>query len=270
MNRNALNKSLILASILISFGLVATGCGKKASSSSTDQIISETTKHEGPPQANHNVKPLDLGIVESFAVMAYSSITSSPRSNINGKVGLKPGTRNLIALDASSEVEGGSVNIYSGDDIGDKAIYLSLAREDLITAYREAAVRPTDKEKNEQFGGKLGGKTLPPGIYRWSDGVIIDSDMNLEGNSKDVWIFQITGNVLVANGARVRLSDGAKARNVFWQISGKVNLEENSVVSGTMMSQLNFEMKNSAKVNGRALVKNGKLIMNQNVINMPQ
>lgn len=269
MKRIAIKKSLILAS-LICMGLVA-GCGSKdGGGSATDAVTIETTpKIEGPPQPNHNVKALDLGIAESFAAMAYTSITSNPTSNIKGKVGLKPGTRSLIALDASTEVEGGSINIYSGEETGDKAIYLTLAREDLISAYRDAAGRPTDKDKVNQFGGAIGGKVLPPGIYNWPNGVVVDSDVTLEGNSKDVWIFQITGNVSVASGVHFKLTGGAKARNVYWQVSDKVTLEANSVVPGTMMSQLTFEMKNGAKVNGRALVKNGKLIMNQNVIDLP-
>lgn len=275
MKRNTRKIALMLASLIICTGLIATGCGSKgpgAISSTTpvtDPVITEPPKSDGPPEANHKVKPLDLGIVESFAAMAYSSITSSPTSNIKGKVGLKPGTRTLIALDAATEVEGGSINIYSGDDVGDKAIYLSLAREDLISAYREAEARPTDKDKIEAYSGKIGGKTLPAGIYRWSNGVVIDSDVSLSGNSKDIWIFQITGNVDVASGAHVKMVDGSKARNVYWQISGKVNLDANSEIPGTMMAQLTIEMKNAAKLKGRALVKNGKLIMNQNTIETP-
>lgn len=266
---NRIKKSLITVSALLALGLVVSGCGKKSSDSVSEAVIIDTTKTEGPPTPNHKVLPLDLGIAESFAIMAYSAITSSPTSNISGKVGLKPGTRTLLALDAATEVDGGSINIYSGDDTGDKAIYLTLAREDLISAYKEAAARPADKDKVEAYAGKLGGKILPPGIYQWSSGVSVDTDFILEGTSKDVWIFQITGDVFVASGAHMKLMGGAKARNVYWQVSGKVNLEARSVVAGTIMSQLTFEMKSSAKINGRALVKNGKLLLHQNVIALP-
>ncbi len=274
MKGNLIKKSLILTSLLLSLGLLATRCGK-GDKQIPEPVVSDNSRVEvpvppsGPPVPNHNVKPLDLGIAQSFAAMAYSSIVSSPTSTIKGKVGLKPGRRTLIALDAKTEVEGGSDNVYSADDTGDKAIYLTLAREDLISAYREAAARETDKDKVEAYAGNIGGKTLPPGIYKWSNGVVIDSDVILEGNSKDIWIFQITGDVAVASGVNFKLLDGAKARNVYWQISGKVTLEANTKVPGTMMSQLTFEMKNSAKLNGRALVKNGKLLMNQNIIDVP-
>jgi len=94
--------------------------------------------------------------------------------------------------------------------------------------------------------------------------------LNLEfKNKKDVWIFQITGDVVVASGVRFKLLDGARPGNIYWQVSGKVTLEANTKVPGTIMSQLTFEMKNSAKLTGRALVKNGKLLMNQNTIEVP-
>lgn len=271
MKVNAIKKSLILTSLLIGLGLIATGCGKSGSGggsvSGTDPIT-QPTKIEGPPQANHNVKPLDLGIAESFAIIAYTSVASTPTSSVKGKVGLKPGTRSLIELE-NSEVERGSESIYAGNDSGDKANYLTIAREELIAAYRDAAARPFDVDKNESYAGIIGGKTLPPGIYKWSTGVKIESDVTLEGTSKDVWIFQIEGNVSLAAGVRVKLEGGAKARNVFWQISGKVDMDANSESVGTMISQLVFEMKTAAKLTGRAFVKNGKLIMNQSIIEIP-
>lgn len=270
MKKSAIKMSLMLTLLITCSGLIATGCGNSGSGGSavSDSVVVDTTKVEGPPVPNHNVKPLDLGIIESFAAMAYSSISSSATSNVKGKIGLKPGTRANISLN-SSEVDGGNDSIYSGDDVGDKATYLTLAREDLISAYRDAAALPTDKDKIEQFAGKLGGKVLPPGIYRWSEGVVIDSDVTLDGGSKDVWIFQITGNVSILNSARIQLGGNAKARNVFWQISGKVDMDSNTESVGTMMSQLVFEMKSGAKVYGRTLVKNAKLILNQNLIDLP-
>lgn len=273
MKKSLIKRSLILASLILGLSLLATRCGDKGDRQIPEPIVTDNSRVEIPPPVvpvpNHNVKPLDLGIAQSFAAMAYSSIISDPTSTISGKVGLKPGKRSLITLDAKTEVEGGTDNIYSGDDLGDKAIYLTLAREDLISAYREAAARPTDKDKIEAFQGKIGAKILPPGIYKWSSGLIVDSDVTLEGSKKDVWIFQITGDVVIASGVHFKLLGGARTGNIYWQVSGKVTLEENTKVPGTFMSQLTFEMKNSARLNGRALVKNGKLLMNQNTIEMP-
>ncbi|MDO9182984.1 MAG: ice-binding family protein [Bacteriovorax sp.] len=264
-----MNKLLLLFSTFISLGLIFTpGCGKKIMSSNSEEVTVGSAV-EVVPVPNHKVKALDLGIANSFAVMAYTSITSAPTSNINGKVGLKPGVRSLVTLNPRTEVSGGLSEIYAGDDVGDPLDYLNIAREDLIAAYRDAVARVTDKDKVEAYRGMPGGKILPPGIYRWSNGVVISSDMTLEGNDTDVFIFQISGDMSVSAKVRISLSGGVQAKNIFWQVSGKVTLESVSVVPGNIMSQLTFEMKSLAELHGRALVKNGKLIMNQNVINRP-
>jgi hypothetical protein len=264
-----MKNSLMLFSLAMSIGLILTpGCGKKAHNTNSGSVTSGSTI-EVVPVPNHKVKTIDLGIADSFAVMAYTSITSAPTSNISGKVGLKPGTRSLINLNPSTEVAGGLIEVYAGDDVGDPSDYLTIAREDLIAAYRDAVARPTDRDKVEAYKGKPGGKILPPGIYRWSSGATISSDMTLEGNDTDVFIFQIDGDMSVAPKVRIVLSGGARAKNIFWQVSGKVTLESTSVVPGTIMSQLTFEMKSLAQLNGRALVKNGKLLLSQNVITKP-
>ena len=39
-----------------------------------------------------------------------------------------------------------------------------------------------------------------------------------------VWILQISGDVVVASGARVTLTGGAKAENIFWQVAGSTTV----------------------------------------------
>ena len=264
-----MKRSLILLSFIMCLGLVILpSCGKKASSTNPNAVITTATI-EVTPVPNHTVKSVELGIADSFAIMAFTSITSAPTSNITGKVGLKPGTRSLINLNPATEVVGGLDEIYAGDDVGDPSDYMNMAREDLIGAYREIVSRPADKDKVEAYRGNPSGKILPPGIYRWSNGVTINSDVTLEGSSSDVFIFQITGDMSIAAKVRIVLSGGARAKNIYWQVSGKVDLGPTSVVQGTVMSQLTLEMKSLAQLNGRALVKNGKVLLSQNVITKP-
>lgn len=275
-----MKKSLIVLSLVMSIGLViAPGCGKKSSTKTSDiepvttsgkGTVTTAPNTESPIVPNHKVKAIDLGSADGFAILAYISITSAPISNITGKVGLKPGTRSLINLNPATEVVGGLPEVYAADDIGNSFDYLNIARENLIAAYRDIVSRPADKDKIEIFAGKPGGKILPAGIYRWSNGVTISSDITLEGNDTDIFIFQVTGEMRVSPNVRIILSGGARAKNIFWQVSKRVILESTSVAAGTIISQLTFEMKNLAQLNGRAFVKNGKLLLSQNVITKPE
>ncbi len=265
-----MKKKQLLLSIVMSLGLMISACGKKAEQSSSPggggKIISGSSPVETIPVPNHTTTGLDLGVAKSFSVMAYTSITSAPTSNISGKVGLKPGVRSQISINASTEVAGGRVDVYAGDDVGDPQNYITMAREDLIAAYRDAAGRTPDNDKLESYKGDIGGKILPPGVYHWSNGVTIPSDFSVEGNSTDVWIFQVDGDLNMADSTRVNLSAGANYKNIYWQVSGKVTLGSHSILKGTVMNQLTFEMKPNAQIVGRALCKNGKVLLSQNVI----
>ena len=267
-----MKKLAVFFTVTMSIGLVfIPSCGKKDSTDTSPISVSvERPPIKVVPVPNHGVKKIDLGILDSFAVMAYTSISSSPTSNIVGKVGLKPGTRTFINLNSTTEVKGGPTEIYAGDDIGDSADYLNFARANLISAYKEAASREADKDKIEAYAGNPGDKILPPGIYKWSNGVSITSDITLEGNSTDVYIFQIEGDMDIASNVRVVLSGGVRAKNIYWQVSGKTTLGAYCVIQGNIMTQISLEMKNLAHLNGRALVKNGKLIMTQSTINKPE
>jgi hypothetical protein len=260
---------LIIEIVILSLLLIlSSGCGKESKTSS-ESLSTSISKRDIKPIPNHKVKKIELGIADSFAVLAYTSIISAPTSTIIGKVGLMPGGRSLINLNLSTEVAGGSDDVYAGDDSGDQLNYLSIAKSDLISAYRDAVGRDTDKDKIESFGGKLGGRALPSGTYRWSSGVDINSDLTIEGSESDVFIFQIYGNLTVAPGVKILLNGGARAKNIFWQVSGRVLLDSFSSFKGTVISQMTFEMKNQAVLNGRAFVKNGKLILSQNSISRP-
>ncbi len=260
---------LLIEIVVLCLLLIFTyGCGKE-SGSNIESLNTSISKRDINPIPNHKVKKIELGIADSFAILAYSSIISAPTSTIMGKVGLMPGGRSLINLNLNTEVSGGSEDVYAGDDAGDQLNYLSIAKSDLISAYREVVGRVTDKDKIESFGGKLGGRVLPSGTYKWSSSVFINSDLVLEGSETDVFIFQIDGNLTLSPGVKILLNGGAKAKNVFWQVSGRVLLDSLSSFNGTVISQMTFEMKNQAVLNGRAFVKNGKLVLSQNNISRP-
>jgi len=264
-----MNNKKWFVSIAMSLALILTACGKNSSNSSDVKTTSGSSTQEVTPVPNHKTKAPDLGIAKSFGLMAYISIASSQSSNITGKVGLKPGVRSLIGLNAA-DVKGGSPEIYAGDDVGDPQSYLTMAREDLIGAYKEMAGRTTDKDKLEAYKGDLGGKVLPAGTYRFSNGATIPTDMTIEGTDTDVWIFQVEGDVNLAANARMNLSGGAQAKNVYWQASGRVVLGSNSAAVGTFINQLTAELKQGAQVNGRILCKNGKVLLTQSTISKPE
>ncbi len=57
----------------------------------------------------------------------------------------------------------------------------------------------------------------------------------------------------MANGKRIVLSGGALAKNVFWQVSGLVDLGTTVQFEGIVLSQTSIALRNKATVNGRLL-----------------
>jgi hypothetical protein len=129
---------------------------------------------------------------------------------------------------------------------------LTTAVGNMETAFTDAAGRPTP-EFTELGSGEIGGLVLVPGLYKWGTGVLISTDVTLNGGPNDVWIFQISGGITEAPGARVLLSGGALAKNIFWQTSGAVALDTTSHLEGIVLSQTEITLATGATVNGRLL-----------------
>ena len=139
---------------------------------------------------------------------------------------------------------------------------LTLAVSDMQNAYNNAAGR-MNPTATELGAGDISGMTFKPGLYKWSSGVTILEDITLKGNANAVWIFQIAGTLNINSAKKIKLSGGAQARNIFWQVAGATNLGSNSVFNGNILAYTAITMQSGAKLNGRALAQtNVTLIAN--------
>jgi hypothetical protein len=212
-------------------------------------LFAGTVSAEGP-------YPVNLNAAGDFTILSQTGITDVYRSTIDGDVGISPITGAALLL-ACDEVTG---LIYTVDAFGpncDKTITdattLTLAVGDMVEAYNDAAGRTADV--TELNAGEIGGLTLAPGTYKWSSNVSISTDVTLEGNEYDTWIFQIAGNLSEANGVRVLLAGGALAKNIVWQVAGSVTLGTNSHFEGVVLSKTLIAVNTGTSVTGRLLAQ---------------
>lgn len=263
MKKNRMLMSLISSFILLLF---VTGCGRKDTESSlaTSGSSAEETSTKRPGK----LRALALGKAEEFAILAYSNISSIPTSSINGKVGLMPGTRDMIKLNPS-EVAGGVSDIMAADDETNPPNLLSNAKVDMVTAYNKAAALIPDADKTN-FDSAIGGKKLSPGVYKWSGDLSIADDFSVEGDENAVWIFKIAGHLRVSDGVKMIMNGGSKASNIFWQVNGSAILRSMSEMSGTIIAQQFIELGSKSVLNGRAFAKNGHVSANQATVTRPQ
>ena len=197
-----------------------------------------------------------LGLAGKFVILSKSGITNVPTSAITGDIGTSPITGAAITGLTCGEVTG---TIYTVNAAGPacrviRPSRLHTAVLDMQTAYADAAGR-LHPRATELGAGEIGGLTIAPGLYKWSSGVLITTDVTLSGGPNDVWIFQIAGTLHEASGMRVRLVGGAQPQNIFWQVAGAVSIGTTAVFRGILLAKKNIAIKTGAVVVGRLLAQ---------------
>ena len=120
----------------------------------------------------------------------------------------------------------------------------------------------------ELGAGEIGGLTLQPGLYTWATGLLITTDVTLTGGPDDVWIFQVAGAMNQANGTRVTLTGGARAKNIFWQVAGAVALGTTAHFEGVVLGKTLIAVNTGASVNGRLLAQTA-VTLQMNAVTQP-
>jgi hypothetical protein len=240
---------LAIAAALVA--LIAVGAG-----------LSTAVGHRGPA-------PVDLGLAGKFVILTKAGITNVPTSAITGNIGTSPITGAAITGLGCGEVIG---KIFTVDSAGPpcrlkRPQMLTTAIHNMVTAYQDAAGR-THPKATELGAGQIGGLTIRPGLYKWSSGVLISTDVTLMGGPHAVWIFQIAGGLHEASAVKVHLSGGARAKNIFWQVAGVVTIGTTAHFKGIVLAKKNISPKTGAVITGRLFAQTA-VTLKQNRVTRP-
>jgi hypothetical protein len=220
--------------------------------------------------------PVDLATAGDFAILAKTGISTVPTSTVTGNLGVSPAAATFItgfslAADAtnvfstSPQVTG---KAYAADYTAPTPTNLTAAIGDMQLAFTDAAGRTPGV--TELGAGNIGGMTLTPGVYKWGTGLLVPTDVTLNGGATDVWIFQIAQDLTVASGARIVLAGGALPKNVFWQVAGLVDLGTTAHVEGIVLTQTSVTLRTGASINGRLLAQTAVNIDGSTVVEPPR
>ncbi|PKL16408.1 MAG: hypothetical protein CVV49_16460 [Spirochaetae bacterium HGW-Spirochaetae-5] len=209
-----------------------------------------------------NPAVVDLLTAGNFVILAKSAISTTGTTSITGDLGLSPAAATYITgfglvMDASNVFSTSSLvtgNLYAANYAAPTPANMTTAISDMEAAYTAAAGR-TLPDFTELGAGDISGLTLPRGLYKWGTGLLISTDIYLDGSATDVWIFQIGEGLTVASGARIHLTGGALAKNVFWQSFGAVTLGTTSHMEGVILTYTNVSMSTGATANSRLLAQ---------------
>jgi len=143
------------------------------------------------------------------------------------------------------------------------------AKLDLTTAYNDAMGRTHNPIK---VAGNIGGQTLYPGLYKSTSSLSISSgDLTLDarGHSGAIFLFQIASKFTMTTGRSVILTNGARARNVFWAVGSSATFGTGCSFYGNILAHQSISMATGTVMTGRALARVGAVTMQRNTIVKP-
>ncbi|MEX2534272.1 MAG: ice-binding family protein [Trueperaceae bacterium] len=220
-------------------------------------------------------QPVFLGTAGDYVILAKTAISTTGTTQVVGDVGISPAARSYItgfseSMDASNEFATSAIvtgKIYAADMAPPTPTRMTTAISDMETAYIDAAGRVTP-DFTGLGAGDISGLTLDPGLYKWSTGVAVNSNVTLDGGADDVWILQIAQDLTVADGVEVFLTGGALPENVFWQVAGQVTLGTTATIKGVVLSKTSIVMNTGAVFTGRALAQTA-VTLDANAVTAP-
>jgi Ice-binding-like len=198
------------------------------------------------------VATVPLGTSANYVVLGGSTVTNTGNSTLGGSLGVSPGT-SITGFPPGNVLAPGTTDKTNAA--------AQQAQSDLTAAYVNAAGRPLDATT----AADLSGRTLQGGVYAGpSKGALgLTGTLTLDGagNANSVFIFQTNSTLITGSSSTVRLINGAKECNVFWQVGSSATLGTGSTFVGNILALTSITVNSSVTVHGRALARNGAVTL---------
>lgn len=209
---------------------------------------------------------INLGLADGYAIFANTGIhTEAGASTITGDIGTGPGVTSTAitgfaltlpaasAYSTSAQVIG---KVYAFDYADPTPANVNTTSLNMGTAYHDAFTRtPGVGTFLNVGGGTVSDQTLVAGVYTWTSAVVIPTDLTLSGSATDVWVFQINGTLDMAAAKTVHLTGGALPQNIFWEVTGAVNIGADTHFEGNILGKTSITFGNHSSINGRLLAQ---------------
>ena len=247
-------KGTIMAYTTITF---ATGASLEGRALARTASVTLQTNAIGGSAASPLSPEVFLGAAANFMVLAGSKISNTGLTTVTGDIGVSP----------STVINGFPPGIFTGVEYPGDAPS-AAAQLALKAAYDSTSALIADST----IATQLGGFTYTPAVYKSGSGTFGLTDtltLNGNGDASAVWIFKMNGALTTASGSYVKLINGAKWYNVFWQVGTTATLGSNSTFSGSIMALSTITANNGANVVGRLLALTDSVSLNANNIDNP-
>jgi len=217
---------------------------------STDGVLAYTPIGCGSPVLNGPTAP-DLKTVSCYALFtANGGLTNSGVSFVTGDIGTNVGlTTGFQELNVTG-------NIHPIPDVSTAAVAADLID---IQTYLNNLSPDIELLYPAQFGKDL---VLTPHTYLLDAATVLTGNVTLNalGNADAVFVLKITGALSTSTYAKVLLMNGTQAKNVYWKITGAVEINDYSEFVGNVVANNGaINIKTGTVLLGRALTTSGAL-----------
>jgi hypothetical protein len=208
--------------------------------------------------------PVLLGFAGTYAILAKAGITTTGTTAIVGDVGVSPIAATAmtgfnVAVDAALTFSSSPLitgKAYAADYAVPTPALLTTAVSNMEAAYTDAAGRtPGVGPKLNYQGGLLDEVSLTAGVYTFGTDAKITGNIYFRGTASDIFIIQISKNLIVSANFSVLLEGGAQAKNIFWQVAGTVQVGAGAHMEGTILAATSVTFITGSSINGRVLTQ---------------
>ncbi|MHB1197261.1 MAG: ice-binding family protein [Lutibacter sp.] len=218
---------------------------------------------------------VDLGLAGNYAILAESAISTTGVTSVTGDMGISPLAATFITgfgliLDSSGTYSTSSLvtgRIYAADYTSPTPSNLTVTVDNMHTAFTTAnGLAPNF---TEYLAGNLNNVTLPAGVYKYGTGLLLTNTITLDGGGVDcaAFVFQIAGDLTVANNVKIVLINGAKADNIYWVTAGAGAVIGTDVdFSGNVLSKTLISLEARSTVKGRLLAQTEVTLIGNTVV----
>ncbi len=201
---------------------------------------------------------VDLGTSANYSVLAGSEITNTLTTDLQGDLGVSPGTA----------ITGFPPGVAQGEThIGDAVA--QQAQSDAEAAFFDAKGRIF----TQTVSGDIAGLTFQSGVFMSAAALETSADaiVTLDGEHDDnsVFIFQVGSALNIGARTEIRLINGAQACHVFWQVGSAATIGAASTFKGTVLAAAAITVGATTTVDGRALAGSAVTLADNDFVTGP-
>ena len=196
-----------------------------------------------------NAQAPNLGTTTKFVLFSSNgAVSNTGITHLTGKVGTNNGSST------------GFGNVNGGMHDGDTTS--AQAATDLLIAYNQLNAAIPAFFPAPLLGN---GQVLVAGTYAVAGAATLSNDLTFDAqnNPNAVFIIQIAGPLSTNANAKVKLTNGAQACNVYWKVEGLVNMAAGTFMRGTVIANnAGINMNSLDTLEGRAMSTAGAVTVN--------